>query len=80
MPTAICLCGAMPIKASMEKIKTQLNELWQYASAIAASEQGDTDPSGFDKIDAGQVNKTIDAINEAIKDKPADKGIKQKLN
>jgi transposase len=37
------------IKTSKEKIKQQLNELWQYAQSIAASEPDDTDPSGFDK-------------------------------
>lgn len=68
------------IKHNKEKIKTQLNELWQYAQSIAASELDDTDPDGFDKIDAQKVNKTIEAINEAIKDKPVDKKIKQQLH
>lgn len=68
------------IKTSKEKIKQQLNELWQYAQSVAAAELDDTDPSGFDKIDAEKVNKTIDTINEAIKDKTIDKGVKQKLN
>ena len=41
------------IKTNKEKIKQQLNELWQYAQKIAAQEMDDTDPSGFDKIDGG---------------------------
>lgn len=68
------------IKSSREKIKYQLNELWQYAQSVAAAELDDTDPSGFDRIDAEKVSKTIEAINEAIKEKPVDKGVKQKLN
>jgi transposase len=68
------------IKGHREKIKQQLNELWQYAQSVAASELDDTDPSGFDKIDGEKVNQTIDAINAALADKEIDKGIKQKLN
>ena len=68
------------IKTNKEKIKSQLNELWQYARGVAAAEMDDTDPSGFDKIDADKVQQTIDKINEALQDKPVDKQIKQKLN
>ena len=68
------------IKTNREKIKQQLNELWQYARRVAASELDDTDPSGFDKIDAEKVNQTIEAINTALKDKQVDKQVKQKLN
>lgn len=68
------------IKTNKEKIKQQLNELWQYAQSVAAAELDDTDPSGFDKIDSEKVNQTIDNINTALKDKQVDKGVKQKLN
>jgi hypothetical protein len=68
------------IKTSRARIKKQLDELWQYAQNIAASELPDTDPSGFDKIDADKVEKTIEQINEALKDKPVNKSVKQKLN
>lgn len=68
------------IKYSREKIKQQLNDLWKYAQSVAASElDDDTDPSGYDKIDSKKVSKTIAAINDAIKDKPVDKQIRQKL-
>src|SRR6201996_5595894 len=68
------------IKTNKEKIKKQLNELWEYAQTIAAAELDDTDPSGFDKIDSEKVTRTIEKINEALKGKPASKEIKQKLN
>src|SRR5688500_13572619 len=68
------------IKHNREKIKQQLNELWQYAKSVAASELDDTDPSGFDKIDSESVTRTVDAINAALKDKKIAKDKRQKLN
>jgi transposase len=68
------------IKYSKERIKQQLNDLWKYAQSVAASElNDDTDPSGYDQIDSEKVSNTIAAINEALKDKPVDKQIRQKL-
>lgn len=68
------------IKNNKEKIKQQLNDLWQYAQSVAAGELEDTDPSGFDKIDSEKVSQTIEKINEALKDKPASSKVRQKLN
>jgi transposase len=69
------------IKSNRDKMKQQINEMWQYAKTVAASElDDDTDPSGFDKITPEKMNETVDAINEALKDKQVDKGVKQKLN
>jgi transposase len=67
------------IQTSRERIKTQLNELWQYAQSVAASELQDTDPSGFDPIDKEKVTQTIEKINEVLKDKPISKAVRQKL-
>jgi len=68
------------IRTSKERIKQQLNDLWQYAQSVAASELDDTDPSGFDKIDSEKVSQTIEKINEALKDKPASSKVRQKLS
>ena len=68
------------IKTNKEKIKQQLNDLWQYAQSVAAAEMDDTDPTTFGKIDAEKVTATIEKINEALKDKPVSKEVKQKLN
>jgi len=68
------------IKTSKERIKKQLDELWQYALKVAAAELPDTDPTRFDKIDAEKVEQTIEQINEALKDKPVSNQVKQKLN
>lgn len=67
------------IKTSKARIQQQLCELWQYAQRVAASELDDTDPSGFDKIDKEKVEKAIEAINTALKDKPVNKEVRQKL-
>ena len=68
------------IKTSKERIKQQLDELWKYAQSVAASEMDDTDPSGFDKIDAQEVSATIEKINTALRDKKVDSKVRQKLN
>lgn len=73
------VCGKS-IKKYKQGIKTQLEELWRYADSIAKEELKDNDPTIYPDLDAEQVRKTIDSINEAIKDKPVDKKIKQKLN
>lgn len=68
------------IKTNKEKIKRQLNELWQYAQSVAAVElNDDDDPDGFEKVDSEKVRKTISTINEALKDKPVKKEVRQKL-
>lgn len=69
------------IETNRQKIKTQLQELWQYAQSVCAGEQFDEDhdPSGPGKIDAQKVESTIEAINEALKDKDVSKKVHQKL-
>ena len=68
------------IKTSKERIKKQLDELWQHAQNVAAAELPDTDPTGFNKIDADKVEEVIDKINETLKDKPVSTQVSQKLN
>jgi len=57
-----------------------LEELWKYAQQVASEEMKDTQPLTFDKIDAEKVKQTVEQINEALKDKPVDKKVQQKLN
>lgn len=69
------------IKTSRERIQKQLDDLWKYAQSVAAAELENTDPPGIkNKINRESVTQTIDAINEALKDKPISKEVKQKLN
>lgn len=68
------------IKRHKQKIKSQLEELWRYAESVAKEELMDNNPTIYPELDAEQVEKTIESINQAISDKPVEKKIKQKLN
>ncbi len=68
------------VKRHKQRIKTQLEELWKYAESIAKEELMDNAPTTYPELDAEQVAKTIESINRAIKNKPIDKKVKQKLN
>jgi transposase len=67
------------IKTSKERMIKQLDELWEYAQGIAKEELRDTTPLDFKTIDADKVKETVQAIEEAIKDKDVSKKVKQKL-
>jgi hypothetical protein len=67
------------IKVNKEKMAVQLEGLWNYAERIAAEELKDKRPTGFVPTDPGSVQNTIEAINNALKDKEVDKKVKQKL-
>lgn len=68
------------IKTSRERIAKQLEELWNHAEQVAKEELLDTRPTTFNGLTPEQVEQTLDRIHEAIKDKPADKKVKQKVN
>jgi len=67
------------IKTNKERIKKQLEELWDYTQQIAQEELQDTTPTTFEQIDSQKVADTINKINEALKDKPVSKKVSQKL-
>jgi transposase len=67
------------IRTNKEKMKKQLDELWQYAQRVAAEELKDTEPVSFEKMDAKKVEQTIATIDAALKEKPVSKKVKQKL-
>lgn len=68
------------IAHSKERIKEQLKELWAYSQKVAAAEKDDDTPPDFDKIDSKSVKETIDKIDAALKDKPVNKEVKQKIS
>jgi transposase len=68
------------IKNNREKMGQQLEDLWNYAETVAAEELKDKRPSSFAPVDAEQVQKTIEQINEALTNKEVDKKVKQKLS
>lgn len=68
------------IKKNKDRIKKQLKELWEYSQRIAEEEAKEEDEEDFDDIDPDKIEKTIKKIDEVLKDKPANKKVKQKLN
>jgi len=67
------------IRNSKHRIAEQLEELWDYTQKIAAEELADTSPRCFDSLNPEEVRSTIDKIDQALKDKPVDKKVKQKV-
>jgi transposase len=65
---------------SRERIKNQLNELWAYAESVAREELENNEPDGFERIDQESVRRTIENIDKALKGKPVNKKVKQKLD
>lgn len=70
---------AKGIKTQKEKLKKQLDELWAYAEEVAKEELKAAPPPSIEQIKAEELAQTIQAINEALKDKEIDKRVKQKL-
>ena len=68
------------IKTNKEKMAKQLEDLWNYTQQIAGEELKDTSTVTFEKIDAEKVKQTIEQIEQALKDKPISKKVKQKIN
>jgi hypothetical protein len=67
------------IQYNKDKIKSQLQELWDYAEDIAKEELENNEPVDFEEIDSEKVKETIEKIDHALKDKEIDKKIKQKI-
>ncbi len=68
------------IVRNKQRIKDQLQELWDYAQGVAAEELQDNNPTTYEEIDSEKVSKTIASINQALSNKPVEKKVKQKLN
>lgn len=68
------------ITRSRERIKTQIQELWNYAEQVAREELEHNEPDHFEAIDAEKVRQAIDQIDKAIEGREVDKKVKQKLN
>lgn len=71
---------AKSIATNKKKMKARLEELWDYAQGVAAEELHGDDPGEMQELDPQKVEQTIDAINAALKDKPVEKKVTQKLS
>ncbi len=65
---------------SKERIRKQLDELWAYAESVAREELENNEPEDFEMIDQSSVKKVIESIDNALKGKPVNKEVRQKLN
>jgi transposase len=68
------------IKKSKERITSQLEELWNYTQKLASEELKDTSPTIFKELDPEKVKEAIEQIDQALKDKPVSKKVKQKIS
>jgi len=68
------------IKTNKERIKNQLNELWNYALTVAQQELNDSAGIEFNEVSAEKIKQTIEKIDKALKGKPVDRKVRQKLN
>jgi transposase len=71
---------AKSIATNKKKMKARLEELWDYAQGVAAEELRGEDPGEMQELDPQKVEQTIDAINAALKGKPVEKEVQQKLS
>lgn len=68
------------IRTSRERIETQLRSLWKYVEEVYQDEEQRPNTPEFTLIDAEAVRRTIDEINEALREKEIDPKVRQKLN
>ena len=71
---------AKSIQTNKSKIEKQLKELWAYVEGVYKQESLEITTPNIDHITPEKVNEAIDQINKALKEKPVDKKVKQKLN
>jgi transposase len=67
------------IKKSRERIEQQLKELWRYVEQVYEDEEQRPNEPEFEAIDPQAVARTIEEINEALKEKEVDPKVRQKL-
>lgn len=70
---------ANSIKYYKEKMRTQLNELWNYIERVYQDEEQRPNQPDFKELDPDKVQQTIDQINQALQGKEVPKKIKNKL-
>ena len=69
------------IQTNKEKMKKQLEQIWNYAQSVSAAEDTMPEPPDFTDIDTEKVQSTVDKLNEVLADKKGiDKKVKAKLN
>ena len=69
------------IKTNKEKMKQQINSIWDYAQSVATIEDALPEPPDFTIINKENVQAAVDTLNTVLNNKPTiDKKVKQKLS
>ena len=68
------------IKVSRERIGRQIKELWEYVEKVYQDEEQQPNEPDFRQINPEAVRRTIEEINNALKDKEIEPKVRQKLN
>ncbi len=69
------------IQTNKEKMKKQLQQIWQYAQSVSDQEDNMPEPPDFTTIDSEKVQSTVNKLNEVLGSKQGlDKKLKAKLN
>ena len=68
------------ITKNKERIRKQLEELWEYTQKITEEEKQEEEPEDFEQIDPKKIEQTIKKIDKFLEGKPVSKKIKQKIN
>ena len=69
------------IQTNKEKMRAQINQIWQYAQSISDTEDDFPEPPDLTTIDKEKVEMAIAKLNEALSNKKTiDKRVKAKLN
>jgi transposase len=68
------------ISYNKNRIVEQLKQLWDYTQQIASEELNDNKDVDFEQISSQKVAETVTRIDQALKDKPVNKKVKQKIS
>lgn len=70
------------IKSSREKMRKQIDELWQYAQQVATEEMDMPEPPPLPPLDPEKLREGIQKLKASLKQskKPVNKKVQQKLN
>jgi transposase len=69
------------IQTNKEKMKKQLESIWEYAQSVSDKEDSLPDPPDFTNIDSEKVKKAVDTLNKTLsKAKNVDKKQRAKMN
>lgn len=77
MPTGILLCGARQLPNQKQKIREQLEQIWDYVQSVYEQEKDFSPMPDFEEISPEKAEKAIAQINEALNNKKTSQEVKK---